>query len=628
MNSKRTQWKWSTLSASIVLLFIVNSNSFAATQSDFVTECKEATQSEITDANRRTFEALKSVAGAGDCDQTWENLKDRTELVINSAGISDLRALRHFHNLSKLNLFANNIVDIAPIAELPKLQELSLSANFIRDISPLSGLSSTLKVLNLNYNRIRAGIETIGKLKQLNTLYCEQCLLGSLKPLVGATSLTDLDLIGAGLINLDDAAAFPSLKNLRAKGNFIRNLEPVKSLRQLKLLDLGGNPIVDWEPLTHLPRLNTLEMIEPITKDFSFLTRLPSLTVLVIQGSDFESISAIPKLPRLKILNLTSNRISDLTGIAQFTGLKALVLAGNLVRDLRPLAEMKSLTDLELPKNHITALTGLENLKSLEILDLTSNLVSDLSPLSSLAHLSSLSLGENPRLSSLEPLRPLHASLKFLYVAYTTVRSLAPLSDFSVLEQLSVSAERIEDYSALQEIKTLRRLSAYGVFSGQTPWDCHLGNLDWLANKPLEVLRIEDCLIPADSLLSALHDLVQLDLKNDGISDISFLKNLTKLDWLDLKGNHIHDLGDLSSLSVLNDLDVTDNNELERLPDLPALPHLLRLSIQGDPGLTDLRPLLNLPPGIRGISLSAENLTQDLEAQLRAQHPILRITKY
>ncbi|MBE9118350.1 leucine-rich repeat domain-containing protein [Lusitaniella coriacea LEGE 07157] len=115
---------------------------------------RESLSSEAT----KTVEVLLDVAQTNDCTEANDILLSLRELNLRDRGISDLRPLSSFTNLTTLLLLKNKIADVSPLANLRNLTQLNLSGNQIVDITPLSGLTQ-LRELFLMTNDQSSGMQ-------------------------------------------------------------------------------------------------------------------------------------------------------------------------------------------------------------------------------------------------------------------------------------------------------------------------------------------------------------------------------------------------------------------------------------------------------------------------------------
>ena len=116
------------------------------------------------------------------------------------------------------------------------------------------------------------------------------------------------------------------------------------------------------------------------------------------------------------------------------------------------------------------------------------------------------------------------------------------------------------------------------------------------------VLRFDDlhALRDIPPRIAGLDGLIQLSLRNTGVSDIGDLAGLAKLQVLNLRGTRITDLGAVAGLPELEILDIGETWVADLSP-LVSLPRLKRLDVGG----TQLR---TLEPATRMAELNWINL--------------------
>ena len=114
-----------------------------------------------------------------------------------------------------------------------------------------------------------------------------------------------------------------------------------------------------------------------------------------------------------------------------------------------------------------------------------------------------------------------------------------------------------------------------------------LKNLTKLTSLNLGLNLINDI-----SALATLTELTHLDLGINQIDDIRALASLTKLSHLDLSLNYLTDISDLASLTELSYLNLS-GNYLTDISDLASFDKLFKLDISGN-GISSIKPLENL----------------------------------
>jgi len=266
--------------------------------------------------------------------------------------------------------------------------------------------------------------------------------------------------------------------------------------------------------------------------------------------------------------------------------------------------DLNGLTELEATDLQITDLSGLENCTSLEVLNLSNNDISDLSALSSLTNLLELDLGEN-NISDLSTL-PVLPALEFLELSYNSISVLTPLSDFTTLTDLYLNDTNITDISALSDLTALETLylsensitdfSALASLNQLNELDIvstTISSIDALLALPnLEYLYADDNNISSiGTLTQANQTLRQLSLRNNSISDISSIADLTALKDLVLENTGVTDISVLSDLPNLEDLRLSDT----QVSDISALQSLVNLDHidLSDTQVDDITALVN-----------------------------------
>ena len=226
-------------------------------------------------------------------------------------------------------------------------------------------------------------------------------------------------------------------------------------------------------------------------------------------------------------------------------GLQELYITDGTVTDVSALSELTQLTALYLGGNPINAdtVTALTALPDLMILDLSNCGLTDISFLQDFSNLQELYLGHN------------------------TLTDLSPLKNFGSLTMLELQYNPIGENSA-----------ALDVISGLT-------SLTWLDMKECGVTDL-DFLIP-------LQYLMNTDLSNNQIADLTPLRYTTLLEYLDVSSNAVTDLSPLSGLTNLSLLYAFHNDLSGDLNALSSLTKLEYLDLHKN-SITDISALKNL----------------------------------
>ena len=249
--------------------------------------------------------------------------------------------------------------------------------------------------------------------------------------------------------------------------------------------------------------------------------------------------------------------------------------------DLEALSQIDTLTSISLRDNRIDDVSALAGLTELTSLALSNNDVSDLTPLAGLTKLKTLYLDGNP----IEDFTPLYGLKKLSTLSIRDIEL-----DAEALEALQDALPDCKIFSDAAEEEPETEL----VIGGKTvPLDAT--ELD------LRGLGLTDI-----SELSRLTKLQKLDLRDNRISDISALSELSELSWLCLWNNQVSDIRPLMSLSELTYLDL-DGNRVSDVSSLTMMTGLKKLWLSNNP-IDTVSPLRTLT-GLTGLGLNNTGLT-------------------
>ncbi|GGD86277.1 SMI1/KNR4 family protein [Paenibacillus nasutitermitis] len=221
-----------------------------------------------------------------------------------------------------------------------------------------------------------------------------------------------------------------------------------------------------------------------------------------------------------------------------------------------------------------SGLTGVEPLRHcLEVreLVLSMNEIRDIEPLTGCKQLKVLYLGGNP-IQDLKPLQSL-PELQKLILTRTEVRDLSPLCVLPKLKELNVEHTQPDSLTPLQSIKSLRSLSVSSPDSGQIREIAALRSLTHLSISGFEVLRQQDM-----EPLGNLAKLLSLELENETLDNLDFLRSCGKLSLLKLKAVSVEDIHALAELTGLKELTLEMSPQIGRLESIADSPSLSRFT--------------------------------------------------
>ena len=124
---------------------------------------------------------------------TCEDLASLETLDASARSITNLEGLQFASNLTRLNLFVNDIADIDPLAGLTALETLFLGGNTIGDLGALANLTN-LRALDLESNDV-ADLSPLESLTSLDSLFIPNNRIDDVSALVANSGLRDGDRV-------------------------------------------------------------------------------------------------------------------------------------------------------------------------------------------------------------------------------------------------------------------------------------------------------------------------------------------------------------------------------------------------------------------------------------------------
>lgn len=517
---------------------------------------------------------------------------------------------------------------------------IDVRKNNISDISPLANLD--LAVVDLGYNKISGTID----FAQLNWQFADNITLGhnEIESVLNVTTLTSalaLDLSYNKLSDITELLGFTTLEKLFINNNRY-SLNP--SDVNYGCFAQIGEGLVEF---VYVPQL-----VGEVTEDFILdITDAGLLEALIANGADvtgdgkisacelgnvytaldlsnygIEDISALAYAINTPSIDLSANKITSVSALAGLSGLTQLNIADNAVESIASLSALTALTTFNASGNKIEDIGVVENFTSLVDLDLSRNNISDVSALKSLANLKELNLSDN-FISSVE-FASSFDNLDLSYNVFTTVTDLVAINagkldiTYNNLVASSVSASDFANVTTL-------------VYENQTEYD----------GSYRDVVEIPDAVL-LDILLKQVYintngdDVITkgeladfngtLDLTGTGVTDITGLRYMKKLNILRLDNTAVSDISEMAGMIRLNILTAANSDistlaplaEIETLrvitvpntkvSDIDVLRNnklysLTSINLEGN-GITDASPLAAIPT-LKTITLSSNKVS-------------------
>ena len=410
-------------------------------------------------------------------------------------------------------------------------------------------------------------------------------------------TLTELNAPSIGITDLTGIEFAANLTTLNLSFNDIADLSPISALTSLRELYFTDSHASDVTPFANLTNLSVLDLggAHEIS-DISPLAGLTNLTSLSVwrwgERGDLSDISVVANFPHLTYLYLGGYQISDISVLASLTNLTTLNLSDNNISDISPLAGLTNLTRLYIVGNNISDISALAGLVNLTEIRLDRNPIADTSALC-------LLIAQNPNLFvDIEIEGCVDIPDPNLRAAVETALGKAAgdiitVADMETLTQFSERGRRISDLTGLEFATNLTLILNLR--------DNNISDISPLANLTnLEVLLLEGNKISDISPLSGLTNLKTLDLGDNAISDLSPLANLTNLKTLRLRNNVISDIASLVGLTNLAYLWL-DGNAISNISAVAELTNLTELYLAGNPieNASALCPLLDQNPDLK-----------------------------
>ena len=533
-----------------------------------------------------------------------ENFKNLKLLDIYLNKISNINYVKELEKLTYFRADSNNIENIDALKNLKLLEDLDLGNNKLKDTSVLNGLIN-LKKLSLKGNNIEN--LNLNKLINLDDLNLENNKISDISFLKNSTKLTNLNLKKNNIENIDNVSGLTKLTYLNLSDNLISNVEPLKSLTKLSSLYLSNNKISDISSLKNLNELSSIKLDGNKIKDFSPINDKKGIFEKIIhnQNVDLENVEVIEKTFEIDNVFVGLEKIAKGGNIKVSTeaeGVTVTLESGklnfsltdktmeNIKEGLKLTVKFKFENEMDY-ENNPTVLNLTVNLvkpakKYVEIEDakllkvINKNLGKNradnqkvtVEEMESLTELSiflkedgSADFSESAKYSILGKPTSLKGTKDFKFAVTRGMKSIKGLEYAKNLKKLKLNENEISDISPLKNLTKLEYLEI------QRNRIVDVNPLKNLTN--LKFLKLYNNLIEDIAPLSNLTNLTGLDLHynvtvggdeshkiiSKGITDISALKNLKKLEFLDISANRIEDISILKNFDKIKDLDFSGN---------------------------------------------------------------------
>ena len=434
-------------------------------------------------------------------------------------------------------------------------------------------------------------------------------LLESAEVINGRQAGSDLDdggIMEKHINELLKAAKLPSkIKEIKINGN-LKDIRPLEKLLNLETLNLGIN-----KQLSNFSALEKLSKLKSFSISYNRYAQPHHFRNLI----NLEYLSIYPSWER--------GNISDLIPLSHLKKIKSLILPNHSIQDPSPLFGLQALEELNLSSNLLTDCNGFDAMRHHLIrLNLSNNKITDATPLLGMKKLLMLDLSGNPisQNQRLELIRALPnctivfskkmdeneknegnskysdgGILRFqinellkekkrkskiieIRINDNDLKNLEPLLELSNLESLHIVSKGLNDFSTINKITKLKKLTIDLNHYTKVQYFKSLINLESLSLSP----TVHKGGISELGDLSNFKKLNYLSLPNHQIDNIHTISKLTRLQTLLLQKNQIKDIRPLEELRELVRLDLSDN-QITDPTSLFRLRKLEFLNISGNP---------------------------------------------
>lgn len=176
-----------------------------------------------------------------------------------------------------------------------------------------------------------------------------------------AKEITELDLSGYALTNIDGIEHFTSLETLILSDNLLTSVDGIEQLTNLVSLDVSFNELTELKLSS--PMIEDINIENNRLTEIDFAEGLTQLHTLNIRDNNIEELTALNNSDSLVNLNARGNRIMSIDVLSGIETLKDVNLRNNQIKDTVPLRSLVQLTErLYLTGNGIVDYTPLADL--------------------------------------------------------------------------------------------------------------------------------------------------------------------------------------------------------------------------------------------------------------------------
>jgi len=524
------------------------------------------------------------------------NLIKLESLDCSNTQITSFDALKYTTNL-RIVLFNNTLVsDINQFASFLYLQQVQMNKTLVKDLTPLEWAE---ELIDIRFNETGvASIEILKELTNIESFHASTSKITDISTLSKFTKLRVVDISNTTISDISSLAGLPALEKIVVDNTAISEINSLSGMKTLTRIYCDNTKIKKeqasafmqknpqtlvmydsqilftwWKEMPEVWKTFFLKSInfsgEPGKEELQLMANINSID---LQGNkEIKTLDPLSKMNKLEILNVSETSISDLT----------------------PLIGLLDLKEIKIAKTSVSVLNPILKLSKLQKLDISNTSVSELLPLKGLTSLEELIM-DNTKVSSISILDE-HKSLKVVYA-----------------DKTGINEEIVDVFNAKQpECLVIYQTEAINTWWNKLDktWKAYFQKEFQIQDKPdreqahkllqtkelsfagdefktiepleklksLEVLNFTDTRITDLKPISKHKNLRVLKMaQNPGITDLSALKDYSRLEGLDIQNTLVKDLSPISTVTSLKILKLNGTN-VNTLKSLAGLANLEQL---------------------------------------------------
>ena len=238
---------------------------------------------------------------------------DLKDLYLEDCQIKNLKSIKHFPNLEKLNLGGNPLLpeEFRELVHLQELIDLDLSRTKIKDTTPIGELLK-LKSLTIRGTDELFSVRNLDSLKNLEELDLNFSEIDCLRKISVNENIRSINLYGSEISKIEGVDRYPNLIDLNLGSTAIDKIQELESLKNLKRLHLSSTNIIKIEGLDELKSLEILDLSYQDLDKIQGLDNLNNLRKLNLSENQIQKVENLEGVSNLELLLLDLNEISEL----------------------------------------------------------------------------------------------------------------------------------------------------------------------------------------------------------------------------------------------------------------------------------------------------------------------------